>query len=466
MRAGGYSQSFGDIDSIEIPSSEEYGRFDEIDKIQGAIERGSSTLIGQYAADLISKLFAITKQRCPIDVHVNFGACSNPQDNNVFTKKLIWEDVSLPSWSTDDLGTLGSDGNAPVMETSDLSIKEMVEIIQLTFQERAPDVVINQLIDAVICDRRTCGDCDDYSEGCDKGFVLQGGLLGSPGTAPDIIYTGDAGITWASDEILTLLSTQAADGLACLGNYLVVISNAAGSLSYKEQVTILAGTGGGWTEVTTGFVVGGEPNDIWSVGVGAFIVGNSGYTYWLTEPSAGVAVLDAGVATAQNLNAVHALDEENAVAVGQSDTIIYTTNRITWSVASATGGGNHLQGVWMKSQKEWWVVDDGGGLYYTKDTGVTWTAKLPPGAGITALYDIQFQQDSIGYLCGVAGGVGAIWRSYDGGYSWVRLPEGIGTLVGGSTQMNAIAACSEDPNFLIAAGQDGTNDGVLLVGES
>ena len=447
MRAGSYSQSFGDIESIELPSSARFGQFDKVDKIQGSVEPGQSSLIGQYAADLSSKLLEMAKQRCAIDVHVNFGKCTNPQLNNVFTKKVIWEDVSLPDWATDDLGALVSSENAKITETSNLSITAMLEILQLTFQQRAPDVATNELVDAVICDIRTCGDCDDYSEGCNDAFVLQGGILGSPGTAPDVLYSDDAGATWATDEITTLISTQAANAIACLGDDVVVVSNTAGSLSYKTKADILAGTPFLWSEVITGFETGGDPNDIWSVGVGAYIVGDGGYVYWLETPSAGVELLENSVITDENLNAVHALDDENAVAVGDSDTILYTTNRITWVVSPAvTGGGNNLNAVWMKRESEWWVVDSAGAVYFTEDTGATWTEKTLPGAGITVLNDIQFMQASIGYIGGVAAGAGALWRSYDGGYSWVRLPEGVGTLVGDSVTISAIAACSEDPN--------------------
>ena len=56
MRAGSISQSFGDIERIECPSDAEYGQFDEVGRIQGAIERASSSLVGRYAADLASEL--------------------------------------------------------------------------------------------------------------------------------------------------------------------------------------------------------------------------------------------------------------------------------------------------------------------------------------------------------------------------------------------------------------------------
>jgi photosystem II stability/assembly factor-like uncharacterized protein len=464
MRAGAFSQSFGDIERIECPSPNQWGQFIEVGKIQGAIERATSSLVGNYAANLASALFEMAKQRCSVDVQINFGACTDPRQNNIFLKKLIWQDVSLTSYSTDDLGALGSDENAKITETSDLSIGEQIEILQLTIQQRATDISTNQLVDAVVCDLRSCGDCDDPSPGCNKAFVLQGGQVGSPGTAPDILYTDDMGATWGLDEITAILGGVTADALACIGDDLVVVSNAAGGLAYKAKDDILDAVVGGWTLVTTGIVALKEPNDIWSVGVGAFVVGDGGYVYWVETPGDGFVVLDAGVATTEILAAVHALDEENAVAVGAAGVVIYTINGTTWSAATVVTGAPALTGVWMRSEDEWWVTTATGLVYYTLDAGVTWSAKTIPGAAITALHDIQFQEASIGYIAGVAGGVGALWRSYDGGYSWVRLPEGVGVLVGSSTVMTALAACTEDPNFIIAVGHTVASDGVLLVG--
>jgi len=465
MRAGSVDQSFGDSEDIECPSNEEYGQFRKIGETQGSVERASSSLMGQYAADLASTLLQLAKARCSVDVHVHFGKCSDPRVFNKFTKALVWEDVYLPNYSTDDLGALSSDENAKITETADLTIRTFYEVLQLTFQERAQDVVTNALVDAVICDRIACGDCDEYSLGCEKAFILQGKLTGSPGTPPDVIWTDDKGLNFYSDEITSLAAGETATGIACIGDYVVVVSNDSGSLHWKDKDDILNGVVGGWVEVTTGFVTGGEPNDIWSVGIGAFIVGDGGYVYWTENPSTGVEAVSQGDVVSGNLAAVHALSDTRAVAVGASDVIIYTVNRYTWSQATATGGGNNLTAVWMRNEDEWWVGDDAGDVYYTLDQGQNWTQVSLPGTAQTAINDIQFPTSSVGYIAGaISGPAGMAWRTYNAGNSWVALPEGIGSLPGSSTLFNALATCTDDPNYAIVVGEDALADGVLLVG--
>jgi photosystem II stability/assembly factor-like uncharacterized protein len=175
------------------------------------------------------------------------------------------------------------------------------------------------------------------------------------------------------------------------------------------------------------------------------------------------------VATTADLYAVHAIDEEHAVAVGAGDIIIYTVNQANWVLSSSTGSGQDLLAVWMRRENEWWVGGDDGELWYTIDGGANWTQKmLPDQAVISEIDDIQFPKPSVGYVSGTIGtgasAVGALWRTYNGGYSWVRLPEGTGNLPD-SDSLDALATCVHDPNFVVAVGEVGTDDGVIMVGE-
>jgi photosystem II stability/assembly factor-like uncharacterized protein len=467
MKAGAVSQSFGDVEKIECPDPDKYEGFIEVAKIQGAIERATLPLTGRYARDLESELLRIAKTRCAADIQIHMGACTDPRDFNVFQKALIAEDAILTTWNTEDLGALGSDENAKVDESTDLSIGEIYEVLPLSFAQRGDDVVTNPVVDVVICDIQSCGDCEEESDGCQKIYAVTLATGGSPGTAPDLVYSLDKGSNWAADDINSLLAAEEANALACLGIYVVVVSNDSNSLHYKAQAVIDAGTAGGWTENATGFVVTGEPNDIWSVGTYAFIVGDGGYVYGTNDPTVAVNVLDAGVATTEDLNAVHALTDEFAVAVGDNDTIIYTLNQVGWQTATATGGGSNLQCVWIKNANEWWVGDSNGQLYYTLDGGTTWTEKGIPGTLWTSINDISFSTKSVGYISAARSGTprGYMLRTFNGGYDWVILPEDVGTLPL-TDSVNAHAACQDDPNFVVGVGlADDAADGVVLVGE-
>lgn len=465
MKAGALDWSLGDVEKIECPDPEQYGEFVEIGEIQGAKERPTLPLSGRYAANLASKMLELARKRCDFDVQVHFGECTDPRLFNQFTKTIIFEKGRSTNYGTEDLGALASDENAKVDENSDVSGREFYEVLPISYAEKAKDVVVNPLVDVVICSTPSCGDCEDEDDGCEKIFAISGSTGGSPGTAPDVVWSDDKGVTWAADDVQTLGPASTAPGIACIGDYVVVISHSDDSISYKLKADIINGVAGGWTETAVGIVAAGSPQDIWGVGNYIFIVGDGGYVYGSDDPTAGVAVLDAGVATTQNLAAVHAINDEFAVAVGAAGAVIYTEDGATWAEAPASPAAGALTAVWVKNKDEWWVGAADGSLYYTLDRGVTWTEKDLPGAA-TDIDDIAMSTDSVMYVSAVyAGPLGRIYRSYDGGYSFVNTPEGVATIPAADAY-TAIAACRHDPNFVVGVGlADNATDGILIVGQ-
>ena len=466
LMAGAVTQSFGEPERIECPDPDRYGEFVEVGEVQGAVERGATTLTGRYASDLASDLLRIAKKRCDVDVQVHLGACTDPRDFNTFTKALILEKARLTNRDTEDLGALSSDANAAVNESANISFDEQYEVLPLTFTEKGQSTVTNPLIDVVICDVQSCGECEDESDGCQKIYAVSLSSAGSPGTAPDVVFSLDKGLTWSADNIHTMTPAQEANGIACVGLYVVVVSEDTESHHFKLKSEVDNATADNWQEVTTGYAAGSGPLDIWSVGVYAFIVGEGGYIYGTGAPDTSVTVLDAGAATTNNLNAVHALNDRFAVAVGDSDTVVYTEDQETWVTATATGGGNNLLCVWCKSMDEWWVGDSGGQLWYTVDRGVTWTEKDLPGTLWTEINDISFATGSVGYISAGKSATprGYMLRTFDGGYSWVVLPEGVSSLPL-NDDIDAHAACEEDPNFVVGVGlADNATDGIIVIG--
>lgn len=470
MKASSPSQSFGDIEKIEIPSSSEYGKFTEIGSIRGAVERVSITLEGRYAADLKSDVLRMARAGCAIDIQINIGSCTNPSDYNTFTKKVIIESAFLTNWQADDLGALGSDEQAGVNESVDVSGRDIYEIVQLSWAEKAASIVTNEVVDVALCDTPSCGDCETESAGCSAFYAITLAAGGSPGTPADVVYTLDDGTTWYADDINSLTGSPSA--IACMGSYLVVVSEADGTIEYALK-SALDGTtlGDDWTSVTTGFVGAGGPRDI-SVAPDnsiAFIVGTGGYIYSTQDPTSSVTVLDAGVLfPLGQFNAVHAFSEEFAVAVGAAAIIAKTENGTTWSaVTTPLGVGVDFNTVLVRSKSVWLVGASDGNFYYTLDGGVTWTTGSFPGSGTGTVLDIVAAGETVVYMAHqTAATLGRILRSSNGGYDWVVVPEGTGTLVA-NDKINAIAACASNPDVAVGVGlADNGSDGFIVLGSA
>lgn len=467
LRMMGVSQGFGDIERVEVPDPYEYGKYVEVAQIRGAEERATTSLEGRFAMSLKSTLLELARRKCAADVQLHIGKCTDPSLFNTFEKIIVLEQAYLTNYGTDDLGNLASADEAVVNENADISAKELYEILPLSFGTKAGSIVTNELVDATLCDYASCGDCEDESSGCEKVYAISKAAGGSPSTPADIVFTVDGGVVWYAHDIDSLGAAEDPNGIDCLGAYIIVVSNASNSLHYALKSIVDGLTDPTWTEVTTGFVTGGEPNAIFSVGGKAFIVGDSGYVYVTEDPTAGVTVLDAGTATVDNLLDVEALSETFIVAVGNNGAIILSEDGVNFAaVTSPVGVAINLNFICLKNESEWWVGTSTGRLYYTIDGGDTWTEKAFPGSGSGVCYDMQFASDTVAILShATSTPSGRLLRSYDGGYSWQVLPERAGATLPANDRVNKVVVCSEDVNWVTGVGlNDNGSDGIILMG--
>ena len=463
MKMMGLSHDHGETEPIYCPDPINVGKFIEEGTLKAAGSRPSTSLVGRYFFDLRSELMRLAEIGCAMDVQLHMGPCHNLGYFNEFAKDLILEGVAIGTYGTDDLGALGPDENSAINETGDITARKMYEVVPLTLEERGADLVTVELVDVVHCDKISCDECEDVSEGCDKWYAVSVIESASPGTMSEVVFSIDKGANWNDHDVDTLLNI--ATGIACLGDYIVVISNVDLAHHYALKSQFDSGADPIFTQVLGGYVAGGGPNDIWSTGLYAFIVGDTGYVYGLEDATGAVVVLDAGVATGQQLNAVHALNSEFAVAVGNNGAVIFTQNGVTWQAATGLGMGRNLFCVWVKSETEWWIGDNQGRLVYTIDQGATYFEKAFPGSGTGAIYDIQFPTDSVGFMTHTTvAALGRLLRSYDGGYSWIVLPEATGVIPANS-RINAIATCPVDANIVVGVGLGTAPDGFIVVGE-
>lgn len=469
---GSLSQGFGDVTKIEVPHPQRYGQYKEIGNIRGSTERPTTSLVGRFAADLKSTMLRIAQQGCAVDLHCHFGTCENPSNFNDFKKGIILKDAIITSWGTGDLGGLSSDSNAEIDETAEISASAIIEILPLTLAQKATDLTTLTIIDVVIADSVSCGECSDNSDGCSKVFALSINAGGSAGTPADVVYSLDKGATWYAHDVDNAADDPSA--LAIVGDYVVVTSNTEAT-TYSALKSLFTDDNNPlfpddptFTAVATGLVATGEPNDIWSIGNTAFLVGDTGHVYKMTDPTAGVTVLDAGVANANDLFAVHALNEDFVVAVGAHGAIVWSEDGASFSDLTTTpvAANITINAVWIVSEDVWWIGTSTGLLYYTKDQGLNWTAKAFTGSGAGSVDAIAFSDSNNGYMVHTTGAtVGRILRTYDGGYSWVVLPEDAGTVV--MNQGYAVASCETDPNFVVGVGLDtDAATGAIIVGKA
>ena len=459
--------ALGDISPIHVPDPDRYGAFLVAGKIRGAQALPTMSLQWRYTADRSSVLDRIVRNSCDHDIQIHIGECQDPQDfNGGWTKILILERAGATNWTTSQLGTLSPDERALVNEDVPFTGEILYHIYRMIYEEQAASEIVQEIVDVVICDTVTCGACGLPSNGCDRVLALTLSAGGSPGLPAEIVFSEDGGLTYSDTNITTLAANEDPNEMACVGINMVVISEDSESLHYAPLADIFAGTEV-WTEVTNGFVVAFGPLAIHSESPRhTWIVGETGYIYFTSDPTASVVVQDAGVATSQNLLSVHAYDILNVVAVGESNALVNTRNGgDTWTAILGPNPGVNLNTIWMRGPDEWLVGDAGGQLWYTLDGGANWTEKVFPGSGAGVVRDVHFATRSVGYMShDTAAPLGRVLRTINGGFSWYVAPEG-NTSVPANDRFNMLAPCINDPNVMWAGGLgDDASDGILVKG--
>lgn len=461
-RAGSPSWEQGDSTPVKVPSEDSYGQFKTVGKVSGEPGNPELPLTARFTLDL-STLLDLTRGGCDHDIQVHFGNCRDPRNfNGGWEKVMILEAAKITSWGADELGSLEPSQSAAVNEEATFSGEDLYEIGRITFATKAATQIEQEVVDVEICDTQTCGACGLPSSGCDVVFAISKTMTASPGLSAEIIYSQDGGLTWGNMQIGSLAANEDPNAMACVGTNVIVVSNDSASLHYAPTADILDGTAS-WTEMATGFVGGGNPNAIASVGsTYTWIVGDGGYIYFADDPTSLVEVQDAGSATSENLLDIDALDADTLVAVGANNAVVYTVNGgVTWTAVIGPAVGVQLNAVKVKTKETWWVGAANGKLYYTRNSGTTWTEKAFPGSGAGVVYDIEFSTDSVGWLAHTtAAPAGRILRTIDGGYSWYVAPEG-STTIPTNTGIKALATCVR-PNIVYGGGLVVSGDGILI----
>lgn len=459
---------FGEPTPIWIPDPGRYRKFVNAGKIQGDVSLPTLSVMWYYLANAQSVLDRYVKSRCPHDLHIHMGECQRPDDFMAFDKVLIVEGALPTSWTTDNpLGALAPDGRNSIQEEVPFTGDHMYHVYPMQYSQQAEAEVVQEIVGIVICDAVQCGACGIQSNGYDKVFAITLTAGGSPGLSAELIFTDDGGDTWQDTLIDTLAANEDPNDLVCVGVNLVVISEDSESIHYAPLADILEGTET-WTEVSTGFVAGNGPLAIHSESpCHTWIVGENGYVYFTTDPTIGVTeVQDAGVATSENLNDIHAFDIQNLVAVGDNNAVLVTTNGgQTWTSILGPNPGVNLNTVFLRGRDEWMIGDAGGQLWYTVDGGVNWVEKTFPGSGAGVVRDIKFSSKNVGFMShDTITPAGRILRTIDGGNQWAVEPMNNLTFPA-NDRINAIAVTEEEVNVIYGGGlEDNGTDGFVFKG--
>lgn len=473
----GESESYGGVNPIYMKDPDVTDRYTIVGRQREVPDLATVNLtlfekIGYVPRD-------IGKQGCEFNIYRPVGNCKSLAD---FTNG--WDYCAIYAGciaeERDGGDPFPQDGDEALSSNYSLKVAEMYKVGQLSFGEKAAANIDREVVDLVWGGGVNCGNCGPADNGATRLYAITvSSGAGSPGLPPECVYISRDKVTGATtvyEYPLTWLSatTENPTAVDIMGDYIVITSNAALSYAYAP-LNAMDGTIGTFTEVATGFVASKGPNDIFVASpFQAYLVGDGGYIYSLTNITAGVSVLSAGDATTQNLARVHGDGLSTLVAVGAAAAVVYSTNGgASWQTSAAAPGAAALTAVCVKDRFHWWV--GGSSRYYTRNGGTSWIQQAITSA--TNIYDIVFATLEVGYTLYITASVCKIQTTINGGLTWSDAGNGdITSRVRGWPGSFAVGNRVAVPNsttdistaFLAVGGRTGAalTDGKLFIGAS
>ena len=449
---GDPSHTIGEDTKITAPDPNNFGRDIQVGVVSGSEERATFSIAGRYTASK-DTLLDWKNRKCRIDIFALSGRCGNPQDFSEGGEKWVYfPDGRISAHSFENFGALGKDENSPTNGSVDMSSEDYYELLKMNQEQSGSASTVREIYTVDVYQGDSCEDCPNP---CDRVLATMAGASATPGTQPVLLYSSNGGDTWSSQTISTLFSNEVVSDGVVIGGDIVYVSKTSNSMHYTgiEDLYVGANT---WAETITGFVAAKTPNAITSADARhSWIAADGGYIYFVKNHKVAAEIDDAGVATVQHLNAIHAHDADNVLAVGNSNAVVYTINGgETWGSVTGPAVGVNLGACWMWDKDAWLVGEGAGGtgkLWLTTNQGYTWSQVGLPSTYVR-IYKIVFVSEAEGYLIATSGSQGYVLRTITAGNEWDVMPQGKKATAIANTYLRDIAGCSKYSNTAYAAG--------------
>lgn len=461
LNLGGFQEDLGTGEPIYCPSSEVPGAFDIVATTSPPPSLPTTDFTQHMSRDLQDFWWDLRKRKCEFNMIIKGSDCARPDDPDDFQSKIIVRGSKMTAFNTGAFNGLAED--AAIDLTGSIQAKTFDRFLPMTFGEAADSAVFAEALAGVYADKIQCGNCGTPSDGCQRLYVLTGTIAASPALAAQVAYSLNGGGLWAYDNVNSL-GVQTANDMIQVGQRLVVFSEVDEAHHYKLQSSIDAGTVGGWTAVTGGYVVTHGPLKAWSRSPSeTYIAAEGGYIYFMANPAAAVTVLSDGSATVQNLNDIRGKGR-TIVAVGDSNAVVVSNNGgDTWGLVTGPVVGVNLNTVDVVTSKIWFIGAANGTSWYTLNGGTSWVSNTPD-ATITSVNEIRFVDEIVGYMVVQTSTDAKIYRTADNGYSWHSDEPYVDT-VPAALRFNFITPCPGNYNVVLAGGLASVGtDGIIVLG--
>ena len=467
VKVGGWEDSDGEPTRIECPDPSNPDEFITDSYIQG--ERGmmTTTITGRLLWKTKSRLRAIRKKKCLVDLHIRLGKCAPMDHPTNYSIGFIVPNALISGYSLGDLGALEQADRATVEETITAHFDDYLEVSSYLEYSRVPDNIMGDapMVGVSICDsKQCCSDaCGPSSDGCGKIYAID--------TACKVYMSHDGGYRWAATPMLDgCCSAEPVGRPLCLCDKLVVVQ-ADGSIAWITRNDLDAGNVHGWQHQLTG--INGRVTGVGQNGDYGFVLTDNGQVH-VVHCSCGVQTmlvyngLDHG---ATKLNAINFASSGRAVVVGDKGVVIYSDDYTFWKQAAGKPTSGNLISVVAKNNLNWLVGGESADLWCTADSGCFWMRdrKFPCDGLSTDGPITQITACCPRVIWGAYNGT--LWRSIDAGANWVMEPNqqnaaACRIALKAMGAISQIACCDHNLDFVVGVGTSINGRGLIDVGRA
>ena len=301
---------------------------------------------------------------------------------------------------------------------------------------------------------------------------LKDGIAVSDGSgvyAPSQVWlTHDGGQTW------TLTATSPFGGVEdlyscaildmCHGVRRLIVAKLGDGTAMQGQTAYSDDDGASWTEVDLGGATDGhgpthgggifalDERHIW-------LASAAGYIYFSDDGSETSTAIESGALHTDDYTQIEfTADGLHGYAGAEDGQISKTTDGgTTWALDTILTGANDVLSVSVLDDDYVWVGTNAGELFWTEDSGATWTQRTGwVGSGVGEIHDIGFADDYVGFMIvDNATPLGKVYRTIDGGYSW--------EVITAPTNSGLTALAVGDENYAVYVGLEDSGTGFLGV---
>lgn len=413
--------------------------------------------IGFYVGKTLSWL---EKARCPGTLYAFLRSCDRPDIWGNFDRGFVVPVTRITTRNYQGLAALSEDassqGNVDVEGTPPLvQVFEMTPVRQ-TIAETA------DLEDIASCASGRCyGPCGAAEEAGSDLIASGKGLGSSPANKGQAWLSSNGGSTWAAAAADPFANGENMGPVVCfqMGRNVTrrIVGRGETDAGNPAEVGITDDDGATWSLVNIGSVNGKFFNNAKTLfaldAAHIWAAITDGYIYFSEDGGESWTAQQSGVLSVEDFNAIHFKNERIGYAVGTANLFLKTVDGgLNWAAVTGPAVGVNLMTVYVTPDGRVWVGSAGGKLFYSDDSGTTWTQRAFTGDEVGSVDGIAFANKWVGFMIhNTAAPVGYVFFTVNGGWSWERL-----TLVT-NAGLSALAVVNERLAYAVGAASGGTS---------